>query len=290
MARKIAQSQFGLDLRIAACSIEDLRQRGFVARVGKFQLSENVHLAMFSGSGFAEAERLLKSPGLERQWEQKFPPIEHDPRLFEGLECRWNPLKSKNGVVLSLIVTASSGSNDEARIYSEVLSEIERITGSSDNRPISSVNLPLSWPPKDLGSEVKVRAAHLKRFRKARYWIGAGLTSLIAAVLIRFRKSLGPFDPNRYLNELVANSDFQKFENALKLVLDCSVHERDRLLESLESLRSRQLLCCGAHSSDSAMMTCMVFSLQNHVHFIDGSNGGYALAAQQLKKQLEAAR
>ena len=37
------------------------------------------------------------------------------------------------------------------------------------------------------------------------------------------------------------------------------------------------------------MMTCLVFSLEEsrHVHFIDGADGGYALAAVQLKAQLQ---
>jgi hypothetical protein len=36
-------------------------------------------------------------------------------------------------------------------------------------------------------------------------------------------------------------------------------------------------------------MTCLVFSLEEsrHVHFVDGADGGYALAALQLKAQLQ---
>jgi hypothetical protein len=37
-------------------------------------------------------------------------------------------------------------------------------------------------------------------------------------------------------------------------------------------------------------MTCIVFSLtaSEHVHFIDGGDGGFAMAALQLKEQLAA--
>ena len=37
------------------------------------------------------------------------------------------------------------------------------------------------------------------------------------------------------------------------------------------------------------MMTCLLFSLERskHVHFIDGSNGGFAIAARQLKQQIK---
>ena len=35
-------------------------------------------------------------------------------------------------------------------------------------------------------------------------------------------------------------------------------------------------------------MTCLVFDLTSaeHVHFIDGADGGFALAARQLKEQI----
>jgi hypothetical protein len=35
-------------------------------------------------------------------------------------------------------------------------------------------------------------------------------------------------------------------------------------------------------------MTCLVFSRENHVHFIDGGDGGYALAAKELKSRIKA--
>ena len=43
--------------------------------------------------------------------------------------------------------------------------------------------------------------------------------------------------------------------------------------------------------SREALITCLVEShAGRHLHFVDGSEGGYALAARQLKAQLAAAR
>ena len=49
-------------------------------------------------------------------------------------------------------------------------------------------------------------------------------------------------------------------------------------------------LVYGTHRADSALMTCLVFSLEQsqHIHFIDGADGGFALAAPGFKKQLAA--
>jgi hypothetical protein len=42
------------------------------------------------------------------------------------------------------------------------------------------------------------------------------------------------------------------------------------------------------HRSSEALLTCIVFSYNgNHMHFVDGSDGGYALAARGLKQQLK---
>ena len=38
------------------------------------------------------------------------------------------------------------------------------------------------------------------------------------------------------------------------------------------------------HKSREALVTCIVFSYNgSHVHFVDGSDGGYAMAARDLK-------
>jgi hypothetical protein len=73
------------------------------------------------------------------------------------------------------------------------------------------------------------------------------------------------------------------------MVLDCSESEAAEIESYLEEQRRKGRLAYGLHRSDRALMTCVVFSLaeSRHVHFIDGADGGYALAARQMKAQIK---
>ena len=69
--------------------------------------------------------------------------------------------------------------------------------------------------------------------------------------------------------------------------------------ESLEDVKVRKWikikeargeLNYGIHVSDTALMTCLVESAGDyrHVHFIDGGDGGYTLAAREMKTRIAA--
>ncbi|MDP7556403.1 MAG: DUF3095 family protein [Nitrospinaceae bacterium] len=87
------------------------------------------------------------------------------------------------------------------------------------------------------------------------------------------------------------NSDFQKFDDTLRMTIDSKPGQRKELLEYLETELKAGKLFYGTHISDSALMTCMVFDRkERHLHFVDGASGGYALAAKQLKGQIASKR
>ena len=63
------------------------------------------------------------------------------------------------------------------------------------------------------------------------------------------------------------------------------------LREYLDGQHREGRLVYGMHRSREALLTCIVFSYNgNHVHFVDGSDGGYAIAARGLKAQLKSLR
>jgi hypothetical protein len=90
---------------------------------------------------------------------------------------------------------------------------------------------------------------------------------------------------------MIQRSDFRKFDDMLRMVLDVPVKAIPPLLAFLDGEQQRGALHYGMHRAPSAIMTCVVFSLRqdSHIHFVDGSDGGYAMAATQYKAQVRSA-
>jgi hypothetical protein len=111
---------------------------------------------------------------------------------------------------------------------------------------------------------------------------------LLGWLAILFGMRLGNFDGKQYRDEMIRNSDYRKFDGTVRMVLDLSQAQYQTLRELLEAERATGAIAYGLHTADSSLMTCVISSYSgNHVHFIDGSDGGYALAAKELKAQLK---
>ena len=103
---------------------------------------------------------------------------------------------------------------------------------------------------------------------------------------MRFNITVGSFIPAKYTRELIDNSDFRKFDDALRMVLDCTPELADEIEQHLKECAAKGIVRFGTHRQQAAMMTCFTPSptSSNHVHFIDGAMGGYAMAASAMKE------
>lgn len=82
-----------------------------------------------------------------------------------------------------------------------------------------------------------------------------------------------------------ANTDYRKFDGTLRTVLDVTADQAAAIEASLETDWQAGRLLFGSHLAEQALMTCLVFNLaqSEHMHFIDGADGGFTAAATQLK-------
>jgi hypothetical protein len=270
-----------LSLRIGMISVAKIRAAGNDVRVGRYQASDNVSIAMFSGGGVAWADAAMKRGEITVP---RAAPGSH-PDL-SGLSCRYELIPSQRGQILTLVVVPGFGATPED--FRSVVKEIADIVEATPDaaRPVASQSLRLKWPPSgwDLEARASRRAGESIRIRKAKVL----MWTLLYFVVMRAGLHVGRFSPRKYSGEVIENSDFRKFDDSLRMVLDCSPELAVKIEDCLKAATAKRVVRYGSHLQQAAMMTCFTPSPSrpSHVHFIDGAQGGYALAAAALKQTI----
>ncbi len=272
------REELGLDLRIAMVAVDELRRAGRDVRIARYAASDHVSYAMFSGGGLGWAEREMKSG--RRLVEPAEPGARPD---LTGLSCRWGEIPTRRGVILSLIVVPVAPETEAA--FLEIGRQIIELAGTeaTAGTPMPPLGPPMSWPPSGLDIEARARRRAGQSLWRARLYVA--LRSLASNVLIRNGIKAGGFDPVRYIRETVENTDFRKYDDGLRMTLDCTPDLADRLEALLEQAARDEKIRYGLHRQRAALLTCIVPSAleSDHLHFIDGADGGYAAAAANLK-------
>lgn len=267
-----------LTLRIGMVQVEDIRAQGQDVRVARYAPSSNISIAMFSGGGLAYADAAVKRGEIAVE---PAPPGAH-PDLT-GLSCRYELIPSQRGQVLSLVVTP--GPRADLDKFRAAVEAITRIVDKSPDasRPLPGQGLKIKWPPSgaDLEARASRKAGESVRARK----IKVLAKTLLVFLVMHFKLRVGRFIPEKYVGELIENSDFRKFDDSLRMVLDCTPELAAEIEDYLERAQADGVVKFGTHKQDAAMMTCFTPNPANpnHVHFIDGADGGYATAASVMK-------
>jgi Protein of unknown function (DUF3095) len=265
-----------LVMRVALVPLAAIRAAGLDVRVARFGGSPNLSYAMFSGGGLAFAEAAMK----RGEFAVPAAPAGTQPDL-SGLSCRFEEIPAARGLILSVLVLPAPGAEPSAfrRLIEEIVALIERSPDSG--RPVPPGGPPLRWPPAGVEFEARARRGGSLFRRRA----GVLAHTLFAYLIMRFGIRVGGFEPKIYVRQLVENSDFRKYDDGLRMILDCSVDLERALSARLAAAASAGVARYGLHRQDAAMMTCFTPSAlrADHVHFIDGARGGYAAAATALK-------
>ena len=274
------EPMFGLKLRVAAIGVGDLRAGGGEILVRKFKLNGANHLAMFAGEGTRLADEWLKSDDEAHKRFQVSVENVEAPDL-DGLSCRWEPLASVNGVMVTLIVDKIGTEQID------IAGEISNLLNSplAEFTPVKDQSLKFRFPPRGLKVEV---AAALKRGTYLRRYSWALFTSSMQWLCEKFKIKIGDYDGQHYRDELISNTDFRKMDGALRMVLDLSLDQAQLLEDWLEGQFQNRRMIYGTWRSKQALMTCMLFDLtqSRHLHLVDGADGGYALAAKAYKNRV----
>ena len=270
------EESLNLVMRVALVPIASIRAQGLDIRVARFGPSPNLSYAMFSGGGLGWAEAAMKRG--EFAVPKASPGTQPD---LTGLSCRFEEIPAARGLILSVLVVPARGA--EAAAFRGVIEDIVALVERSPDagRPVPPGGPPLRWPPAGVDYEARARRGGSLLQRRA----GVLAHTLFAWFIMRFGISVGGFVPKVYIEQVVENSDFRKYDDGLRMILDCTGELERALTQRLVAAASAGIVRYGLHRQDSAMMTCFTpkASRSDHVHFIDGARGGYAAAATALK-------
>ncbi|MDE1462991.1 DUF3095 domain-containing protein [Spartinivicinus poritis] len=286
--QQLAEQTFQLQLRVGIVPISKVRKQGKEVLVAKFELSNGNQLAMFNGGGVELADQLIKADIDTQQYALNRTASVTAPDLT-GLSCRWESLKPRNDHMLCILVQPlSSNIEQREQVFQTVIPRLMKVTGQDfqSTKPVTHANLKFKWPPQGIILEAKISKGTKPFWQRYLFLL---FNSFIQAVLNKFNLSAGAYNAPVYRNQLCDNADYRRFDDSLRLVLDCTNEQTAQIKQLLEEQFQQGQLVYGIHQTNQALMTCMVSSLENsqHLHFIDGSGGGFWSASIGLKKQLQ---
>lgn len=288
VTQQLAKRRFGMDLRVGAVPISDVTAANYDVKVAKIRVSEHYCQAAFTGDGLSYATQLIKNPETAKFY--NYNNLQREAKAdFSGLECRWHDIPSKCGETVSLIVKAVSEQSEfNNKIYKEFLEQILLIYGSEDYiNPVTQENLNLAFSYKYLRAETWLRAKSCKSWHKLFYFSQILLENLFGWFLMTCKVKLSEMDWGAYKENAIGTTDYRKFDDMLRMVIVGNKSQREKLTSYLEKNYRKGKLVYGLHTSDRAIMTCLVFQRNGRqVHFIDGANGGYAAAAKAMKRRI----
>ena len=207
------EESLNLVMRVALVPVSAVRAQGLDVRVARFGPSANLSYAMFSGGGLGWAETAMKRG--EFAVPKAAPGTQPD---LTGLSCRFEEIPSARGLILSVLVVPARAADPSAfrKVIEDIIALVERSPDAG--RPVPPEGPPLTWPP--AGVEYEARAARGGSLLRRRAFVLAN--TLFVYLIMRFGISVGGFVPKTYVQQVVENSDFRKYDDGLRMILDCT--------------------------------------------------------------------
>ena len=276
------QQDLDMTLRVGLLPVSAITQAGHHAKVAFHRPAPAVRYALFAGGGLDWAEQQLKDGLIDIE-------TAGDPQDADlaGMSCQWGAMKSRRGSIMSVVVRPGAKADPDrfAALVSKVVQLTE--TGGSAS-PVPPDGPPATWPGDAIDLDARAHRRGGSLFMRK---LKTTMAAAIAVLLFRTNLRVGVFKPGTYRREVAENSDFRKFDDGLMMTVDCSSAIQSSVEAVLKVAEKEGLAVYGLHTQDEALMTCFVptITMKDHVHFIDGADGGYTKAMAVLKRKTAAA-
>lgn len=273
--RENTSKSFGLELRVGHMLVADIYQKQHQLIIAKVKMGEKFSIPVVLGAGLRYAEEVLK--------EDELVPYMLDVKAtvldLDGMECRWDKVKPPKDL-FEVVCLLAVVRNDEHQsiFYKKVLDKIDEIYGQQQTRnPISTGRLKLQATLGRMNIEMRAKLGKFALWYLIENW----LITLFGKIYFRYDQG-GKF----YLKRLVELSNTLTIDGKISTVISGTVQQRELLVASLSQMEQAGEIIFGWHTNKESVISCYVRDrLDQHIHFVDGSEGGYTRAAGMLKKK-----
>lgn len=266
-----------LNLRVGHLQVQKVYDNQVSLRISKVSHNSYLTTPVVLGNGLKYAEAVIK---------ERFKPsdISNKPQVelnLNGMECRWDkiyPNKTDKKVVCLLVDCDQE--DIQAQVYSEIMSEIDTVFGPLEKRnPISIDKLKLDPSIKKIRNEMY---AKLGRY-KITYLISNWFITLIGVFYFKFFK-----DGKKQKKRIALLTDTLMIDGILNTVISGTSAQVERLKLMLDRLEKNNKIIYGIHVTHASIMSCYIEDRkEKHIHFVDGTEGGYTSAAMMFKEKLK---
>ncbi|TVR91974.1 MAG: DUF3095 domain-containing protein [Spirochaetaceae bacterium] len=306
------QQSFGLELRVGSLSVSDVVVPERPVRVAKLRVSEKYTQAVFDGAGVAYAEELIKGgTGLESggaglgdgqsadvqpdaqqpdgaQSESASSATRAAKADTSGFSCRWREIPSGPGEVVALIVDACDTDPELRERAIRQVSEAVRVSLGEEEmyHPVATGLQQQIQTREEIDNEALVHTRGRHGFVLALQRLSISIQIIVVNIAVRLKLPLSNSHKtfSQVHRDNITHADFRKYDGRLKMVLACSPEGRNALVQRLDEMEQAGQILYGIHVANHALITCIMhLRTPDEVHFIDGGDGGYTLAAAQIK-------
>ena len=271
-------SNFNLHLRVGHYPVREIYAGGQSLLLAKAKINTYLNIPVVLGNGLRFAENRIKSGHRDPELAN----LKSDSKTLDltGMECRWDRIKppQERQEILSILVDAAVVEY-QSEAFAHVLASIEQIYGPIKSRnPISLKRLKLGTDMRRIQAEVLAKKGSRDVLNTMKHWI----LTLVGKMYYGLEKN-----SRKYLENLVLLSDTLVMDGRINTVISGTRDQCNDLIQVLEQMENDGKIIFGWYSSPESVMSCYVRNrTDQHIHFVDGSEGGYTQAAKMLKSKM----
>lgn len=270
------KNTLNLNLRVGYLELEKVYNNNVTLRITKLRHNKYLTTPVVLGNGIKYAENVIKD---------NFKVSHVDTSVLalnlEGMECRWDeiyPSQTEKKVICLLV-----NCNDEkkqAEIYGTIMNEINYVFGDLNNRnPITALKLRLNTSIEKIKKEMHVKLGK----NKTSYLLNNWLITIFGKYYFKLFKA-----GKRYVYKVSQLSDTIMLDGSINTVISGTNKQVSRLQILLDDLESNNKIIYGLHTTHASIMSCYIQDRkEKHIHFVDGTEGGYTSAAIMFKEKLK---